>query len=114
MELAYADVLQSNLTHPGGTLLNLELPLFFINRADPDLQKTVWGTLQDRGIFYDPSDGDYAAWAVDQIVDFLYREQALSVDMSKIMSPGKHLYDSLNQRHGLVQRIASFDPGAIP
>jgi hypothetical protein len=89
MELAYSELLQANLIHTGGPLLNFMLPLFFLDRNDAELSRTAWGTLRDRGIFHHPSDGDPVSWAVDQIVAFLHREQDLALDMAKEFKPGK-------------------------
>lgn len=74
MELAYSDLIQSNFIHSGGTLLNFELPLVFLDRTDLELPRTAWDALRDRGRFYHPSNGDAVTWAVDQIVAFLHRE----------------------------------------
>jgi hypothetical protein len=114
MELAYSDLLQANLIHAGGPLLNFELPLFFLDRNDVDLSRSAWDTLRDRGIFHHPSDGDPVNWAVDQIVAFLHREQDLALDMARVVVPGQPVYDALASRHGLVERITQFDPGPIP
>ena len=114
MELAYSDLLQANLIHAGGPLLNFELPLFFLDRTDVNLSGTAWDTLRNRGIFHHPSDGDPVNWAVDQIVAFLHREQDLALDMAKVVVPGQPVYDALACRHGLVERITQFDPGPIP
>jgi hypothetical protein len=114
MELAYSNLLQANLVHPGGPLLNLELPLIFLDRSDPELPRTVWDALRDQSKFHHPSDGDAIPWAVDQIVAFLHREQKLALDMAKVVAPGTPLFESLNGRDGLVRRITQFDPGPIP
>jgi hypothetical protein len=114
MELAYSDLLQSNLVHPGGPLLNLQLPLIFLDRSDPELPRTVWNALVDRGRFHHPSDGDAVTWAVDQIDGFLHREQKLAVDLAKVVLPGSPLHMALADRPGMVDRITRFDPGPIP
>jgi len=114
MELAYADIIQANLLHQGGTLLNFVLPLFFLDRADPELMRTVWGSLQDRGHFHRPSDGNEVEWSVDQIVAFLRREQTLAQDLAKVAIPGQLLHDQLAGRLGFVERVTTFDPGPIP
>lgn len=114
MELAYGDLLQANLVHAGGPLLNLELPLFFLDPSDRGLPRTAWNALRDRGRFHHPSDGDAVAWSVDQIVAFLRREQDLSLDMAKVVVPGQPVYNSLADRLGLVERVTQFDPGPIP
>src|SRR5262249_43481371 len=66
MELAYGDLLQANVMYTGGPLLNFELPLYFLDRADPELPITAWASLRDRGQFYHRSDGDPVRWSVDQ------------------------------------------------
>lgn len=113
MELAYADLLQANLVHPGGSLLNFELPLFFLDQTDSELQRTVWAALRDRGTFCPLGSIDQVEWAVSSIASFLRREQALAVDLAKVITPRKPLYRTLKSRDGLVQRVVSFDPGPI-
>jgi hypothetical protein len=114
MELAYSDLLQANLNHAGGPLLNFELPLFFLGRTDVELPRTAWDVLRDRGRFHQPSDGDPFTWAVDQIVAFLHREQDLALDMAKVLVPGQPVYDALTGRPGLIDRVTQFDPSPIP
>ncbi len=114
MELAYSDLVQSNFLHPGGSLLNFELPLFFLNRTDVELPRTVWDALRDRGSFHLHSDGDPVAWAVEQITAFLRREQDLALEMTKVLVPGQPIYDALAGRLGLIERVTRFDPGPIP
>ena len=114
MELAYSDLLQANLVSTGGPLLNLELPLIFLDRNDPELGRTAWDALRDRGRFHHPSDGDAVAWAVNQIDAFLHREQKLALNMAKLVVPGEAIYDALNSRPGLVERVTRFDPSPIP
>ncbi len=114
MELAYSDLLQSNLITAGGPLLNFEIPLIFLDRADPELPRTAWDALRDRGIFYRTTDGDPVLWAAKQITEFLQREQLLALDMSKVIVPGQRVYQTLSDRNGLIERITHFDPSPIP
>ena len=114
MELAYSELLQANLIHAGGPLLNLELPLFFLDRADANLPRTAWDALRDRGMFYDQSDGDPVEWSVDQIIKFLHREQDLALDMSRVVVPRRPIYKALADRPGIIERVTQFDPGPIP
>lgn len=114
MELAYSDLLQANLIHTGGPLLNFELPLIFLDRTDSDLPRSAWDALRDRAQFHHPSDGNAVTWAIDQITAFLKREQDLALDMSKLVVPGQPDYEALNDRPGLVGRVTQFDPGPIP
>jgi hypothetical protein len=114
MELAYSDLLQANFDYAGGKLLNYELPLLFLDRADPELPRTSWDALRDHGRFHHPSDGDPVAWAVNQIVEFLQREQALALDMAKVVVPGQPVHQILMGRPGLFERVTQFDPSPIP
>lgn len=114
MELAYADLIQANLLQAGGPLVNLMLPLFFLQRNDAELTRTVWNEPRDRGEFHSAADGDPVDWAVCRIGDFLRREQDLALDMSKLFRRGPQRA-ALNERAGgLVQRVTAFDPGPIP
>lgn len=114
MELAYSDLLQANLVHSGGILANYELPLFFLDSADAELPRTAWNALRDRGRFHRPADGDPIKWAVEQIADFLHREQNLVLDMAKELRPGQPIFEQLATRLGLIDRVTKFDPSPIP
>ena len=114
MELAYSDLLQTNLTYAGGPLLNVELPLIFLDRTNSDLPKTAWDALRDRGIFHHSVDGDPVIWAAEQITAFLHREQKLALDLTKVVVPGQVVHSDLVRRPGLIERITRFDPGPIP
>ena len=94
-------------------MLNLELPLFFLDRNDEELPRTAWDVLRDRGPFYHPSNGDPIAWAADQIVAFLHREQSLALDMAKLFASDKWFQNDLDRRPGLVNRVTQFDPSPI-
>ena len=113
MELAYSDLLQTNLTHAGQPLLNFELPLIFLERTNPELPQTAWNCARDRGVFHSPANGDAVAWAANQIAAFLHREQDLALDMAKVVVPGQAVHGDLARRPGLVERITQFDPGPI-
>lgn len=113
MELAYSDLLRVNLLQRGGALVNVELPLIFLDRLDRDLPRSVWDFLRDRGTFHHPSQGDAVVWACDQIVSFLQREQDLAFDMAKVIRPGEAVYADLSSRPGLVDRVTQFDPSPI-
>jgi hypothetical protein len=114
MELAYSDLLQANLMHAGGPLLNFALPLFFLDRSQSELPRTIWEAMRDRGKFHHPSDGNAVTWAVNQITAFLHREQDLALDMAKVVVPGQAVYDTLAIQPGLVERVTSYDPTPIP
>jgi hypothetical protein len=107
MELAYSGLLQANLVQPGTSLLNYELPLFFLDRNDPNLPRAAWAAVRDRGLFHHPADGDPVAWAVRHIIGFLRREQQLSLSMANQPPPNPF------GQVGLVDRVTLFDPSPI-
>jgi hypothetical protein len=113
MELAYSDLVQSNLLHPGGPLLNFELPLIFLDCTDVGLPRTAWDALRDRGKFHHPEDGEPVIWAVKNIVEFLHREQDLALDLSKVLVPGEPGHSAISGRRGLIERVTQFDPSPI-
>ena len=79
LELAFAEMLDSNFHFRGGKLANAYLPLFLIPQADERLPRSVWQVVRDRGRFFDPvADGDPAVWCSLQIREFLQRESQLS------------------------------------
>ena len=114
IELAYGDLLQVNLVDAGETLLSYSLPLFFLDQGDPEIARTTWSLLRDRGIFSPPSSHDLVDWSVDQIGKFLHREQAVALDRSKTVIPGQDVHARLVGRPGLIERVTQFDPGPIP
>jgi hypothetical protein len=114
MELAYSDLLQANLIHAGGPLLNYELPLIFLDQDDVEFSRTAWSALRDRARFHQPADGDPIHWAVEQIEAFLHREQDLALDMAKVLVPGQPVHQALAGRQGLIDRITQFDPSPLP
>jgi hypothetical protein len=114
MEAAYSDLVQANLVYPGGTLLNFELALFFLDGADAELPRTVWDKFRDNGRFHHPSNGDQVGWAVEEIAAFLQREQILALDRAKELLPGRPIYDASVGTPGLIDRITRFDPSPIP
>jgi hypothetical protein len=114
LELAYSDILGSNLIYPGGTLANYSLPLYFIDTTDPELRRSVWNAPFDRAppCFRGAPDGA-VAWAVERIVRFLRDEQTVAMNNFQAMSPGGVFERHLRERPGLVERATIVDPGPI-
>ena len=48
-ELAWSELLQDNFHYSGGDLVNLILPLYFVEQSDNRLPRSVWQALRDRG-----------------------------------------------------------------
>ena len=79
LERGYGSVIQQALTDFG----HVELPLFFVERTDEELQRSVWSALADQGVFFDsaPAKANPVTWAVRQIQDFIRREEVFAGEM---------------------------------
>jgi hypothetical protein len=105
VELAWADLLQENLREAGGMLQNVILPLFFLSQDDAQLPRSIWQSLRDRAKFHRPTDGDAAAWAAEQVTQFLLREAVQAQDYAIWLQQDSRARRRLNQRQGLIERI---------
>ena len=113
-ELAWSELLQDNLILPGGPALqNVILPLFFVEQSDPRLPRSVWQATRDRGIFC-PSKSPAIPWAIDQIGQFLIREQILAQDFLSYARNDLSFRKGLNPASGLFDRVTKFEPKPMP
>ena len=113
-ELAWAELLQDNLLHEGAPhLVNCLLPLYFVPQDDARLPRTVWQAERDRGAFA-PTDADRIAWAAEQILAFLKREEARAFELRKYARTKKTFRDRLKSLSGLTERVTNFDPHRMP
>ena len=109
-ELAWAELLQDNLIQPGGPDLQaVLLPLYFVDPADPRLPRSVWQSGRDRGAFC-PAGSRPEAWAVEQIVAFLGREERQAARLGRMARSDAGLHAQLKARPGLDGRVLRFSP----
>lgn len=113
LELAWADLLQENLSEAGGKLQAVALPLFFLDPADPRIFRSAWQPLRERAVFHQPKDGDPVTWAVDQINSFNLREAQRGVDNLLWLQQDSRARARLNSRQGLIDRITARYPVMI-
>lgn len=115
LELAYAELLQRNLTLPTGPLQNVILPLYFVPQGHALLPQTVWQAARDRGAFHDPTGGlDRVSWAVEQIASFLKREEERTRQLAARIRRDKSFRESLTFPVGLRDRVSVFRPKPLP
>lgn len=115
LELAYAELLQRNLSTSAGPLTNVFLPLYFVPQSHPLLPRTVWQAARDRGAFHDPAGGlDRVSWATDEILAFLRREQRSVKQLATRVRTDSSFGESIATPPGLRRRVTKFDPQAIP
>lgn len=118
IESAYGDLIQQQLNLPTSTLVQFELPLFFVPITHPGLQRTSWRRLADRGAFHrfgrkavaiSPVD-----WAVQQIIAFIQRE----ADQAMAVASRLPLDISLNARcqrdRNFANRLLAITPDQHP
>jgi hypothetical protein len=113
-ELAWAELLQDNLTHPGGpSLLNVTLPLYFIPPDDPRLPRSVWQTGRERGPFR-PKGTKRVEWAVEQIVGFIERETTQTERFARYALDSTLFRNQLLAKPGLSERVTQLVPTFTP
>jgi len=114
-ELAFAELMQINLKHPGGQLANVLLTLYLVDRNDMRLSRSVWQLASDLGNFYDPtSNTTRCEWCIQEIKRFLIREQELSLEVALMSKHDEKMARLLSQTHGLKDRVTRFHPAKIP
>lgn len=110
-ELQIATVLQQNLQHRGMVLQHVILPLYFLDRRDVRLPRTVWSSVTERAVFHQPAGINAIDWAFKQVRDFVQREIKLALDMQLRLEATDGFGLELDHRphsHGLVSRITTF------
>ena len=108
LELALAELLESNMQIPGGQLANIALPLFLVPQDDPRLPRSVWQIARDRGHFHRPShDGSPVEWCQQEVAKFLARERQLSDQLLDQTRRDKSLAKQIKSRPGLFERVTA-------
>lgn len=111
-ELAWAELLQDNLLHPGGpSLLNVTLPLYFVSPGDTRLPRSVWQTGRERGPFR-PKGVRRVEWAVEQIVGFAEREKKQAERFAAHALDSTTFRAHLLAKSGVFERVTRFLPAA--
>ena len=112
VETAYSDLLQKNFLHPGLELCHIQFPLFFVPRSHPVLQKSVWGTLVQRGRFYLPGEvnGGAVNWTTREIVAFIKQEESRGVSVATQIRNDPSFKYLLQGEVNLLSRVMCADP----
>ena len=114
LELAYAEILDANLTHRGGALASPFLPLFLVDQEDSRLPFTVWQSVRDRGRFF-PAESPIpvAEWCCQQIRDYLGREEEKRKKLAESVKRDRQLKLEIDRVPGLLNRVTRFQPRRI-
>ena len=105
LECGYSAVIQRILND----ISHVELPLFFVDRTDPALQRSVWSTLVDRGIFIPlKAHKQPVTWAVRKILQFVRREETWASEILERL-PCDHQLQSSLANHNLRLRVTACD-----
>jgi|GEM_PF-3157154 len=116
VEKAYAAVIQREL-HFRGDVVHFELPLFFVTRDDETFRRSIWRTIQDRGLFFGGSARarkKMVAWAVDRISTFVTQEQIWAQEIADRIDGDEELAAIFKRDRHLYDRIIAADPPPIP
>jgi hypothetical protein len=111
-ELAWSELLQDNLRYPGGDLLNLILPLYFVEQADGRLPRSVWQVLRDKRRFCS-EDVERGQWAATQIEEFLRREEQYANEL-RSLARRSDFAAHLKKSEGLRDRVTRVEPRPLP
>jgi hypothetical protein len=110
-ELAFTEVLELNFQVTGGQLAHLLLPLFLVPQTHPDLPRTVWQAVRDRGRFHNPdADGDAVQWCDRVVREFISHEQQLAKNMAEATRVDAAFAARLKAVPGLFDRVTKFHP----
>lgn len=117
IESAYGDLVQRQLTLPSSTLVQFELPLFFVPIAHTGLQRTSWRRLADRGAFHkigrkanmmSPVD-----WAVQEITGFVQREAIQAAAVAVRLQSDPDLNARCQQDRNFANRLLAITPDQL-
>lgn len=113
IEYTLSRILQSNL-HRTMEMSHVLLPLFFVKRDDPQLARSVWRDLIERGAFFDPgaTDSNTVEWAAGQIIGFLGNEHIHTEYVSQLMRQVPS-FARMMEEPGLIERITNMQPASI-
>jgi hypothetical protein len=117
VEIAYANLLQSNLHERGLELCHIQLPLIFLPKKHLTLVRSAWGPVTaDRARFYPRArvDGDAVVWATEQIVDFIQQEQTRGASLAIQVQQDPGFAQLLANELYLLRRIMYADPPPAP
>ncbi len=114
LELAYAEILDTNLSDRGGSLATSILPLFLVDQDDARLPRSVWQLLRDRGKFFPAGCAtSMADWCQHEIHEYLLHEQVKSKKVAQLLSRDFERKPDIKRKHGLFERVARFHPGPL-
>ena len=113
VEYTLAKVFQDNFER-NPTLSHFVLPLFFVERGDSRISRSVWNDLVGMGKFIDNSSqqAHYVDWAEQAILDFLRQEQQYTARMNDTLNDLPELQRRMPE-FGLIERATRFDPSPI-
>jgi len=111
LELAYAEILATNLQGRGGSLAHAFLPLFLVDQDDERLKRTVWQAVRGDGKFLPAgSTGQAQQWCVQAIIKFLMDEQQMCRDFYTSCEQDAGLKEETQRTAGLYDRVTKFQP----
>ena len=114
LELAYAELIQANLTRGTLPLVNVVMPLFFGTMRHEALERSVWRRLLDSAVPLPIEDAASSIQsAADAVHDFLLREQEHRSDVAEKIRGEAALSDELNLIQGKRNRCFKFQPSYI-
>ncbi len=116
VETAYSDLLQKSFLQFGLELCHIQFPLFFVPQSHPVLQRSVWGSLAQRGRFYPPGKVDDGAvdWTTQEVASFIKQEESRGASLAIQIQNDPSFQRLLEEEDNLLSRVMCADPPPIP
>ncbi len=117
IESAYGDLVHRQLSLSSSTLVQFELPLFFVPPTHKGLQRTAWRRLADRGAFHrtgrkanslSPVD-----WAVQEIARFVQREELQAESVAGRLQSDPALNARCRRDSNFADRLLAITPARL-
>lgn len=118
IESAYSDVVQRQLYLRSSTLMQFELPLFFIPNSHKGLERTAWRRFIDRGVFYrtgrKANVHTQVDWAVDEVTRFVRDAERRADEVAGRMEYDQELKDRCLRDPNFSDRLLATSPVRFP
>ena len=113
VEYTLSRLLQDTLVR-GLLLSRVIFPLFFVEKNNPLLARSVWRDFIERGVFWDPEgvEVDIARWATVEVTKFRRHEQSYAEEMRTLIQQ-EPSFARLVDEPGLFERVTTMQPESI-
>jgi hypothetical protein len=113
IERSYSEVVQRVLSSGPLEVCHVELPLVFLPRDHPTLNRSIWAPLLSKAVFYPGkprSKREHIEWAASTVSDFVRQEQAWGLDIGIRIQADHDLASQFGADDNLFDRVTGASP----